>query len=91
MYFIGISRLIFANQESFKNRTEAVILKRINVCVFKICKYNTILCFQLIRKKLCFPSTVTYDETLAVTDTPILKTENVIKLLFKKNKRTCSS
>ena len=58
MYFIRISRLIFANQESFKNRTEAEVLKRIKVCVLKICKYNKILCFQLIRKKLCCPSTV---------------------------------
>ena len=41
MYFIRISRLILTNQESFKNRTEAEILKRIKVCVSKICKYNT--------------------------------------------------
>lgn len=39
-YILRISRLIFANQESFKNRTEAEILKRIKVCVLKICKYN---------------------------------------------------
>ena len=39
-------RLKFAKK--FKNKPQVEILKRIYFCVFKSCKYNTIICFQLI-------------------------------------------
>ena len=46
-YFITISRLKSAKpwETGFKNKPQAENFKRIQFCVLKVCKYNTIICF----------------------------------------------